>query len=122
MNKGSLLIIISLIFSFSFNYQEEKISSYVDVMLSQILYEFIDMKDLSFEEEKIKEKFENNIITYFDGLKNYQLDKFIFLAREREINVDITYTHYLFTYNIKKVGKIDEKKSWNITNSPLFDY
>ena len=111
MNKGSLLIIISLIFSFSFNYQEEKISSYVDVMLSQILYEFIDMKDLSFVEEKIKEKFENNIITYFDGLKNYQLDKFIFLAREREINVDITYTHYLFTYNIKKVGKIDEKKS-----------
>ena len=71
MNKGSLLIIISLIFSFSFNYQEEKISSYVDVMLSQILYDSISLKDLSIEEEKIKEKFTYHLENYFDGFLSF---------------------------------------------------
>ena len=60
MNKRSLLVILSLVFSFSFSYNQKQISSYVDVMLSQILYDSISLKDLSIEEEKIK--YNNRIV------------------------------------------------------------
>ena len=120
MNKIRLLVLLSLVFSFSLPYSKNKISSYVDVVLSQILYEVINLEDLSFEEEKFKEKFTHHLESYFLNLDHYSLENLSFIFKEKEIKVDITYSHYLITYNLKKVGKIDEKNSWN--NSFNFDY
>ena len=111
MNKRSLLVILSLVFSFSFSYNQKQISSYVDVMLSQILYDSISLKDLSIEEEKIKEKFTYHLENYFDGLPSYSLKNLTFELDERLIRVKIIYSYYLFTFSLKKVGRIDEKKS-----------
>ena len=61
--------------------------------------------------EKIKEKFTYHLENYFDGLPSYSLKSLTFELSERLIRVKIIYSYYLFTFNLKKVGRIDEKKS-----------